>query len=239
MKTIKNLTVLAAVIIWAGLQAAAGTDTQSGCGNANPTSPTGPPPPNICPPDGINPFNVLSDDVQRTVRDLEVWGGVGQHQLAWERLGHSRLNGGPTWFGDGHVWRHSYQWEMTVSGSALTLYYPDGTVYGYSKTNTQWVGVASNPDLLTQSGTNYTLLRDNGWRYSFNKYTNPAVFYRLDKFMDSQSNTYTLTYDSSNRLARVTEPAGRWLQINYQSVPVDSENFTTLASYWNTAPSNQ
>jgi RHS repeat-associated protein len=236
MKTIKTILALAVLTACAGLQSVAQAQ-QSGCGNNNPSSPTAPPP--GCPSQGVNPINVLSGDVQRTVRDLEVWGGVGQHQLAWERLGHSRLNSAPKWFGDGHIWRHSYQWDMAVSGSTLTLYYPEGTVYNYTASGTNWLGVASNPDTIAQSGTNYVLLRANGWRYSFNKYTSPSVFYRLDKFFDAQGNAYKLTYDSSNRLSRVTEPAGRWLQVNYQTLPVDSENFTTLASYTGTAPAGQ
>ena len=70
-----------------------------------------------CPTGGVNPVNMASGDVQRAVNDLAANGGAGQHRLHWTRYGHSRLVGGANWFGDGHCWRHSYQWEMTEVAS--------------------------------------------------------------------------------------------------------------------------
>ena len=211
------------------------TGSMANCGNTqSPTKPS-----DNC--EGANHFNVFNGDVQRDVSDLEVWGGVGEHKLAWTRLGHSRQTFGQRWFGDGHSWRHSYQWEMVAGGSAkmpgltnstgsFSFYSPDGGAYGFQKNPSgNWVSAAGIADTLTQNGTNYVLMRVDGSRYSFNKYTVPAVRYQLDKFYDAQSNVYTLSYDTNNRLSRVTEPAGRWLQINYQDIPVDSQNFTNLA----------
>ena len=237
MKLTKLMFTLATAMVLTSLQTNLRAQNPP-CNNNGSSGPTAPPPPTIC-PQTINPINPLSSDEQRNVRDLEVWGGVGQHQLVWARYGHSRATNGKLWFGSGHNWRHSYQWELTVSGSSISLNYPDGTIYTYTKTNSLWVGAASNPDMLTQNGTNYTLLQANGWTYSFNKYNNGGVSYRLDKIIDSQSNVYTLTYDSARQLSRVTEPGGRWLQINYQSIPIDSENFKTLATYSNTPPDGQ
>ena len=39
---------------------------------------------------------------------------------------------------------------------------------------------------------------------------------------------YNLTYDAGNRLTLVTEPAGRWLRVTYQDIPVNQQQFTTL-----------
>jgi len=173
-----------------------------------------------------NAFNILTGDTERKVRDLNVFGGVGQHTITWSRLGHSRHTDGNQWFGNGHSWRHSYQWEISGNTNAITLRYPDGTVNTYSNRNQQWIGNNSNPDILSQNGTNYALQRINGYRYSFNSYRG---LMRLDDFYDSQSNAYHLTYDSKNRLSKITEPGGRYLQVNYQNVPYNTEKFTTLA----------
>jgi len=223
---------LATMLALAGLQT---TVLAQKCGNTNAPGVT---PPCKCKGQGVNPINPTSSDVARDVQDLEVWGGIGQHQLVWERYGHSRMTAGKLWFGSGHCWRHSYQWEMSVSGNTLTLNYPDGTVYTYTLTNSAWVGAPSNPDLLTQNGTNYVLQTANGWQYSFNQYPSP-LRYQLDKITDAQGNVYNLTYDVHYRFSRVTEPGGRWLQVTYQDIPVDSEAFTTLATCTNNPPDGQ
>ncbi len=209
---------------WASAQQS-GTPTPCG----NPTPPT---PPCDCDPgsEGANPVNVNSGDVQREIRDLEVFGGVGEHQLNWTRYGHSRLADGVRWFGDGHLWRHSYQYEMVSVGYNLQFTYPDGMVHTYVAGNGVWVAGNNNPDLLTQSGNNFFLKRADGFAYQFVKLTNGSgqVSYQLQSFADSIGNTYALTYDANNRLALITEPAGRWLRVTYQDMPVNQDQFTTL-----------
>ena len=199
-------------------------------------------------PSGVNPFGAFTGDVRREVRDLEVWGGVGEHQLVWGRVGHSRVGSGAQWFGDGQGWRHSYQWELVDSGGGnLELYYPDGKVYSYWNNNGQWVGVAGDPDQLTQNGTDYILTRANGWQYHFVMVMDAnGTYYQLQDFKDSQQNDYTLTYDSNRRLIQVTEPAGRYLQISYQDIDVAQTafqnpqvNFTTLAQVNGTPAGSQ
>jgi len=178
-----------------------------------------------------NRFHVFSGDAQRHVRDLEVWGGVGEHQLVWERTGHSRLNEGSKWFGHGHIWQHNYQWELvTAATNKLTLFYPSGTVHTYTYASGTWTGTKSNPDKLTQNGSVFTLTRANGWRYKFTQYTG---YYQLDSFLDSLGNVYALTYDANQRLTQVTEPGGRWLRIHYQDIAINNESFVTLAAVTN------
>jgi hypothetical protein len=70
---------------------------------------------------------------QRTVDDLAIWGGVGEHQLVFQRYGNSRFTNATTTFGNGHSWRHSYQWELSTTATdtngapkTLDLYYPNG-----------------------------------------------------------------------------------------------------------------
>ncbi len=89
----------------------------------------------------------------RTITDLKVWGSVGDFPLQFTRYGMSRLNSGLKWFGDGHIWRHSYQWELTTSGSNVrVLYYPDGTVQRFTYSGGAWVGIASCPDYSRKAG---------------------------------------------------------------------------------------
>ena len=69
---------------------------------------------------GANPFAANGGNVHRAITDLQVWGGVGQHALAWTRHAHSRSN--PTsreTFGQAHNWRHGYQWQMASAGTEL------------------------------------------------------------------------------------------------------------------------
>lgn len=205
---------------------------QPPCGNNDPACPC-----HDC--ETPNPVDVVRSDVMRDVRDLEVFGGVGEHQLHWTRYGHSRSPGGGGWFGDGHTWRHSYQWEMASTSSVgLQIIHPDGTVRNYTKNGTLWSGLASDPDLLTQSGSTYSLQTAEGFTYRFAQLTSGAqTFYQLQSFTDSNGLAYYLTYDASNRLVLVSEPAGRWLRITYQSISVNQNQFTNLGSLGSTPAS--
>lgn len=120
-----------------------------------------------CPPTS-NPVNVASGDVQRNVVDLKVFGGAGEHQLNWTRYGHSRLATGARPFGEGHIWRHSYQFEMISEGvGQLRITLPEGDTLRYTLNNGVWTGIASNPNLLSQDGTNFYLRKADGFTYHF------------------------------------------------------------------------
>jgi hypothetical protein len=130
----------------------------SSCGNATGGGPGDPPCEceESCPSAGPNPFHTFTGNSTRTMRDLEVWGGVGQHQLAWSRHSFSRGNSGTKRFGNAHAWRHSYQWELVSAGTGLfDVYYPAGTVSRFTEIQSGvWSGIASCPDHLTQQGSN-------------------------------------------------------------------------------------
>ncbi|HEY5892532.1 MAG TPA: DUF6531 domain-containing protein [Chthoniobacterales bacterium] len=202
-----------------------------GCGNGNSGGPG-------CPPcdessGGPNPFHVATGNAYRAITDLEVWGGVGEHQLVFQRYGISRHVGSLKWFGEGHTWRHSYQWELVNDGTrALKVYKPDGSQWRYVLTVGQWTRLAGTPDRLTQNGSDFILQTDDGYRYRFRTFTdaNGGVYYLLIDFTDSEGNLYTLTYDESRRLVQVTEPAGRYLRITYSNIPVNQNAFTRLGT---------
>src|SRR6266851_3445688 len=81
-----------------------------------------------------NPFDPYTGNVHRSIKDLEIWGGVGEHQLAWMRYGNSR-EGTPynpqNFFGEAHHWNHSYKFDMidveTTDGvPRIAIHYPEG-----------------------------------------------------------------------------------------------------------------
>src|SRR6202453_617593 len=208
------------------------------CGNSG-ADPSGPPTTGS-PGDG-DPFVAYTGNEYRKIDDLRIWGGVGEHQLTWTRWANSRFVGGQNYFGDGHNWRHSYQWEMadaapSSSGQAqLEIIYPEGYDNIFTQktpTSTSWTPIKSIEDSLTQSGTNFYLQRKNGFRYHFTKNVAPAGgdYYLMTDFTDAEGNDYVLTYNSANQVTQVTEPGGRFLQINYTTVNLNKVDFTTVAS---------
>src|SRR5205085_9068325 len=60
-----------------------------------------------CPKSG-DPFNPYTGDEHRAIRDLQVWGGVGQIPLEWMRYYNSR--------GMFVIWTYSFQYVMVDAG---------------------------------------------------------------------------------------------------------------------------
>jgi RHS repeat-associated protein len=182
-------------------------------------------------------ISLYTGNERRVVRDLEVRGGVGEHALTWTRYGNSRMSNGISWLGNAHNWRHSYQWEFTATSdasgpSSVVVSYPNGVRFTFNRSADPalFLSVAAATDRLALNAARdtFTLTRDNGWRYVF--VVLPNKTWRLSHFLDTQQNTYSLTYDSSNRLAQITEPAGRFLKITYTALPINAQSDTQLAS---------
>src|SRR5262249_15984740 len=83
-----------------------------------------------------NPIKVFTGTVNREIVDLEMWGGVGEHQLQFKRFGNSRTETGASFrtrFGTAHSWSHNYEYLMTDEGlndlgqPQLEITFPDGT----------------------------------------------------------------------------------------------------------------
>ncbi|PTY01725.1 hypothetical protein DB346_11045 [Verrucomicrobia bacterium LW23] len=87
----------------------------------------------------------------------------------------------------------------------------------YRTSPTEWRPQQAVGEILYQDGGEFYLQLANGWRYHFTSLVNTSgvTYYRMVDFADSQGNVYALTYDSSNRVTKVTEPAGRFLSISY------------------------
>ncbi len=203
----------------------------------------------VCPAEGPNKVNLATNSVHRAVRDMVANGGVGGHRLNWTRFGQSRLVTGLQHFGDGHVWRHTYQWEF-VEASATAVYVtePDGSRWLYNKSGAVWVAeTPTNANTLTQTGNDYFLNAADGSRVHFEKLGSGTVgdpfYYQMQDFNDGFGQTYFCSYNASKKLALVSEPGGRWLRVNYQDITVNQSDFKTLATItavppggWNELP---
>ncbi|MGH8659045.1 MAG: RHS repeat-associated core domain-containing protein [Gammaproteobacteria bacterium] len=176
---------------------------------------------------GGDRFDAYSGNVHRAIKDLEIWGGVGQHQLVWMRHANSRkaaggLNQQP--FGEAHHWRHAYQWEMEETGpSELSVHYPAGGSNSFNPSAsdpTVWEPIAVVGKRIFQDGSNFVLQMEDGYRYRFEKQTDAdgSIHYQMEAFTDTQGNLYDLVYDPADRtLMHVKEPAGRFFTIIYKT----------------------
>ena len=197
-----------------------------------------------------DPYNPYTGNEFREIPDLKIWGGVGQHQLTFGRWANSRFVGGTQYLGSGHNWRHSYQWDIadagpSSSGSAeIEIIAPEGsdTIFVQNSTTpTTWNPLVGTPELLTQSGSDFYLQRKDGFQYHIVKHLNAdgSDYYLMTDFQDTQGNDYVLTYNTAHEVTRVTEPGGRYLQINYTALSVNKVNFTTLATITVQPPPDQ
>ena len=185
-------------------------------------------------PVGGDPIVIFTGNEFRNIDDLEVWGGVGQHQLRWSRWSNSRLPDVTTsYFGNAHNWRHAYQYEVTlgtgmvwvgknlVNTRKVTVSLPDGTANTFTPVGGGvWRSTPAVQDILLANAdeSEFQMRTAQGWVYRFTRAGSPqwwGTAYRLADFTDATGNTYTLAYDAAGRFSRVTEPAGRYLQVTY------------------------
>ena len=184
---------------------------------------------------GVNQVEIAYGSAMRVVTDLAVHGGVGEHQLAFTRIHSSRYNGQVSHFGDGGQWRHAYQWDIVGEDYGSTVVVEifdaagrlDSFDYAYEVDpetsepdyDTTYLGTLPQylPVKLTLTGTNLVVRASGGFRYHFGaEYDGMGnVFFRLLKFEDNYKNVYVVETDDQQRVTKVTEPAGRWLEITY------------------------
>ncbi|MEO6729773.1 MAG: RHS repeat-associated core domain-containing protein [Ferruginibacter sp.] len=169
---------------------------------------------------GVNPFNAYTGNLHHEVRDLEVWGGVGEIPLVWRRYYNSRESQG--W------WGFSFQYTMINDGNnslgqpLLTIWFPEGGGLTFAQSPTdpsRWLPTIGVEERLFQQGNNFFFQMSNGHRLRFQRIgTGSSAFYLLQDIRDSYQNIYRLAYNAENNLTRVTEPAGRYLEMTYSTV---------------------
>ncbi|NJK93366.1 MAG: RHS repeat protein [Blastochloris sp.] len=225
------LGMLVAGQVWA--------NTGTPCGNTSPGGGTQPP---CCPPDtsgGANPFNVYTGNVTRESLDLQVWGSVGEQPLQWLRQSNSRFStSSDRIFGQGGNWRHNFQWSVADAGGTasngtrqIQINHPLGGQYVFREQglgSNLWLPAANVSQRVVQDGNNFVLVQADGERFYFLK--TGTYTYRPLGVEDSQGNYTSFSYNAEGRLARVTEAAGRYLELSYQQITLDQRSKTKITN---------
>lgn len=213
-----------------------GTGSESPADDPNPSPGDPKPTPTPKPPskkgDPVLPYT--GNEFKR-VDDLELWGTPGAWPMVWSRHSNSRVVPSANLFGRAHYWRHSFQWELATTtdddagNKRMQLVYPDGGQFVFTENSSGiWQVKGTLTDLLQREGANFTLLRKDGSSLLFEKQTNGSFL--MTRIQDAHGNNYTLQYNSSKRLIRVTEPGGQFFSITYRTLPGNQLQTTRLAT---------
>lgn len=198
-------------------------------GNDNPTGVTGEYNGSVTTAGSYDPY---TGNAKRFIDDLTVTGSVGAYPLKWTRILNTRGVGGFNSFGSGGSWRNSYQWALALTpeppghecdpwGSHAHVSHPDGaTSYFYLEGDTYIHADQGEPGdrLVHVGGNDYDLRLKDGGRVEFRAVTatgGPAKY-----IVDPYGQKTTLEYEpGSSRLSKISEPAGRYLEISYATHP--------------------
>lgn len=203
-------------------------------GNDNPTGVTGDYNGSITTGGSYDPY---TGNAKRFVTDLTVTGSVGAYPLKWTRVLNTRNGQMNAPFGQGGTWRHSYQWGLWVR--PYGYHYAGGTYDGIdgsvSYPDGRKMDLLANPDgsyvqaslgfepldrLETMGGGNFDLVLKDGGRVKFQRPpgSSPAGHDVIaTAIVDPYGQTTLLGYDGLGHLSTITEPAGRYLRITYQT----------------------
>jgi RHS repeat-associated protein len=197
------------VQVWVDSGTPSPNRTACACGNGNIGG---------CKECGVNHFNPYTGNVNRTIRDLEVWGGVGEIPLVAMRYGKSRSIP--------RNWQLNFHYLLfdagvNASGQAqIDLHYPDreevNTFTQSVADPSKWLPLARVDKRIFQYGPNYFLQLSNGQRYRFERVVSAGIVnFFLRDFFDQYKNLYTVSYDNVNLKKRITEPAGRYIEYTF------------------------
>lgn len=205
---------------------------QSNNGSDNPTGPAGMFNGNITTAGNYDP---LTGNAMRSVTDLVVAGSVGDYPLAFTRTSNSRqVSSGYFLFGPAGAWTHNYAWSMggteestSQYPGAYEIYFPDGRAEGFNSAGARTAsGIREQVIPLNLSTMLCYLVLPDGGRVEFRA----TQYSRLDAetrvryywysfvaqaIVDPHSLRTVLSYNANGSLSRITEPAGRWLQLSY------------------------
>jgi RHS repeat-associated protein len=192
------------------------------------------------PSTGGDPIVLYTGNEYWNVKDLEIWSPVGELPLRWLRHAGSRLPGSRvSYFGNGHSWRHGYQWELVVNetptGRVATVADPYGSYERFHEiegTNVDWTSETPAPTRRLWFENETAWVADaGGWRYRFEawKQSGTSTQFHIMEFIDTRGVSTGFTYDEQGLLLRVEDPAGNWLEMDYEVLPQWSGSMATLA----------
>jgi RHS repeat-associated protein len=152
-------------------------------------------------------YDPYTGNAMRAVDDIVVPGSVGAYPLKWTRYFDSHVNYKDNYIGG--QWRFSYSsYRSFVSGFACT---PDGREYPINSSNPPY-GVEEYFDSPYPYTTSTLHLADGG-KVVYNGGYNVGIPIQI---IDPYGQVTTLSW-TGNRLDRVIEPGGRYLQITRDS----------------------
>jgi RHS repeat-associated protein len=210
-------------------------------GNDNPTGSTGIFNGNITTGCSYDPYTA---NAMRRVTDITVAGAIGTYGLSFSRISNSRGPFGGTYgsgFGMPGAWAHSYAW--TIAGSLETtgtapptsydVSFADGRyeIFQHSSTLNDGYyhagqGVAERfQPLNTSTLLAYLILADGGkveFKGTLNSEWDPDIrkwyywwTFVAQAIIDPYGLRTTFSYDSNGWLTKITEPAGRYITVNW------------------------
>jgi YD repeat-containing protein len=112
----------------------------------------------------------------------------------------------------GSNWRSSYEEGVYLSGNFMEYVRGDGEIWFFTGSGASWTlsSPAKVTATLSQSGGVWTLAFMTGEQRTFS-----VTSGSLTSIIDHNGNATTLTYDGSNRLTTIADPAARHLTFNY------------------------
>ena len=177
-------------------------------------------------------------NAKRVIDDLTVTGSVGAYPLKWTRILNTRNGPGSSHFGQGGSWSHSYNWGFSADGESVnSLSYPDGRSICFFSDDCWGVGLDPLDRFERLANGNWNIwFKDGGKVYfEWTPYLDDSVsppFPRNGFFAKEIADPYgqktTLRYDDYGKLTRVTEPAGRYLEIGYIPYPWGQYHFDVI-----------
>lgn len=174
----------------------------------------------IQPAETGSPINLATGNTYINQSDISVPGLGGG--LTLSRVWNSRLptsqSAYPFMFGPN--WRSNYEEHLLFNDGNGFLEYirADGSIwyFGVASLSPNVYKVAApaidTSTTITEGSPNWTLTFKDGEKRQFDATTGA-----LEAILDRNGNTTTLTYDASNRLITVTDPASRHLTFSYGS----------------------
>lgn len=171
--------------------------------------------------------NCYTGNLSFYTKDLVVSGAIGKRGLSWKRRANSRTSQAEYYFGLGHNWTHNWQWEMADEGkdsqgrSVISVHQPSGIVHRFTEFDPgEWWSTPNVRDRVISDKDVFTLQKRGGVEIRFTRDRTPqGDSFTLNELTDGQGNVWKLTY-SSGRLKKITEPAGRWLNVHYKNLHV-------------------
>ncbi len=210
----------------------------------NPTGPAGMFNGNVTTAGFLDPY---TGNAMRNVTDVILSGAVGDYPLAFTRIANSRNSPRNAGFAFAGGWRHSYAWSMTdepivysTAGTPPTSYtvnYPDGRVITFEEPaagspadnagETYFrgpIGLSERFQPLNLTTNLAYLVMVDGGRVEFKATeTNAGTYFYRDyvaqAIIDPHGLRTELTYNTDGTLHRMTEPAGRYLELTWESIP--------------------